>query len=138
MAGELRRPNGIVLSRDEKLLYVADSDAESFYVFDVQPGGTAADRREFAHLAEITRTDKGMNIGVAGIAIVRDDGLYCISHAGIEVFSPKGEPVGIIPVPVKAHNLAFARKERKTLDVVGHGYVYKLRMLAQRFERRSK
>jgi sugar lactone lactonase YvrE len=56
MAGELRRPNGIVLSRDEKLLYVADSDAESFYVFDVQPGGTAADRREFAHLAEITRS----------------------------------------------------------------------------------
>ena len=136
--GELRRPNGIVLSRDEKLLYVADSDAEFFYVFDVQPDGTAANRREFAHLAGIIKTDKGMNNGVDGLAIDNDDRLYCISNAGIEVFGPKGDPLGIIPVPVKAQNLAFAGKDRKTLYIVGHGYVYKLGMLAQGFRGRSK
>jgi gluconolactonase len=136
--GELVRPNGIVLSRDEKLLYVADSDAEYFYVFDVQPDGTAGNRRQFAHLAGIVRTEKGMNNGVDGLAIDDHDRLYCISNAGIEVFSPKGEALGIIPVPVKAQNLAFAGKDREFLYIVGHGYVYKLSMLARGYKGRSK
>jgi gluconolactonase len=136
--GELVRPNGIVLSRDEKLLYVADSAAENFYVFDVLPDGTATNRREFAHLAGIVRTEKGMNNGVDGLAIDNEDRVYCISNAGVEVFSAKGEALGIIPTPAKLQNIAFAGKDRKTLYVVGHGNVYKLAMIAQGYKGRSK
>jgi gluconolactonase len=136
--GSLRRPNGIVLSRDEKLLYVADSDDENLFVFDVMPDGTVQNRRNFAHLAGIVRTEKGMNNGVDGLAIDSKDRVYCISNAGIEVFSPGGKALGIIPVPVKPQNLAFAGKDRKTLYIVGHGSVYKLRMVAQGYKGRSK
>ncbi len=136
--GSLRRPNGIVLSRNEKLLYIADSDDENLFVFDVMPDGTAQNRRNFAHLAGIVRTEKGMNNGVDGLAIDNKDRVYCISNAGIEVFSPEGKALGIIPVPVKPQNLAFAGKDRKTLYIVGHGYVYKLRTIAQGYKGRSK
>ena len=115
--GKLRRPNGIVLSRDEKLLYVADSDDENLFVFDVKPGGTVENRRNFAHLAGIVRTDKGMNNGVDGLAIDNKDRVYCISNAGIEVFSPEGKALGIIPVPVKLKTLhSLAKTERHSIS----------------------
>jgi gluconolactonase len=136
--GNLRRPNGIVLSHDEKLLYVADSDDENLFVFDVMPDGTVQNRRAFAHLAGIVRTEKGMNNGVDGLAIDTKDRVYCISNAGIEVFSREGKALGIIPVPVKAQNLAFAGKDRKTLYIVGRGSLYRLHTLAQGYKDRSK
>jgi len=135
----LSRPNGIILSRDEKTLFVVDSDEEYVLMYDVQPGGTVTNRRNFVRLQGVKRTATGgVDSGIDGLAIDNLGRLYAISHAGIEVFAADGAALGVIPVPVKAQNLAFAGADRKTLYILGRGNVYKVKMLAQGFTGRAK
>src|SRR5207249_208864 len=44
---QITRPNGISLSFDGKILFVADTDTENLWAFDVQPDGTTKNRRSF-------------------------------------------------------------------------------------------
>jgi gluconolactonase len=135
---QLGRPNGLVLSPDEKTMYAVDSQSEYVFAFAVQADGTLQQRRNFAQLKGILRTEKAMNNGIDGMAIDNDGRVYAISNAGIEVFTPKGEALGVIPVPVKAQNLAFGGKDGRTLFIVGHGNLYKVLMLARKFAGRAK
>ncbi|MES1254608.1 MAG: SMP-30/gluconolactonase/LRE family protein [Acidobacteriota bacterium] len=135
---QIGRPNGLVLSPDEKTLYAVDSQSEFVFAFDVHADGTLAHRRDFAKLQGVKKTERGLNNGIDGMAIDSEGRVYAISNAGVEVFTAKGEALGIIPVPVKAQNLAFGGPDGKTLYIVGHGNLYKVRMLAQRFAGRAK
>ena len=47
---QIRRPNGITLSIDEKTLYVDDTEGEYVYAFDVQSDGTVKNKRQFVKL----------------------------------------------------------------------------------------
>ena len=60
------------------------------------------------------------------------------SNSGVEVFTSAGSPLGIIPLPKKPQNIAFAGLEKKTLYAVGRGAVYKIPLLAQGFKGRAK
>ena len=140
----LGSPNGLVLSRDEKTLYAVDARSEYFYAYDVQSDGSLGNRRNVARLAGVVQTDKGMNNGIDGMTIDEQGRLYVISNAGVEVFSAAGAPLGILELPIKAQNLAFAGKDGHTLYIVGHsktardGNLYKVRMLARKFAGRAK
>ena len=137
-------PNGLVLSRDEKTLYAVDSQSEYVFAFEVAPDGTLRNRRNFAHLKGIVTTEKGMNNGIDGMTIDNDGNVYVISNAGIEVFAPSGDALGVLPLPIKAQNLAFGGTDGRTLYVVGHGLqsrdgnLYKIHMLARKFSGRAK
>ena len=48
VADDVARPNGVMLSRDEKTLYVNDTGGIHTYAFDVRPDGFLANRRVFA------------------------------------------------------------------------------------------
>jgi len=133
------KPNGILLSRDEKTLYLVDTVSEYVFAFDVKPDGTLGPRRNFARLKGIEKTAAGaIDSGIDGIALDNDGNLYAISHAGIEVFNVKGEPLGIMNIGTKAQNLAFAGKDGKALYITAHGSLLKIRMLAQGFRERAK
>jgi gluconolactonase len=135
----LESPNGILLSRDEKTLYVADGRSEYILALDVNPDGTLGSRRNFVKLKGVTKNEKGaIDSGIDGLALDSQGDLYAISHAGVEVFNLKGEPLGIISVGVQATNLAFAGKDGKTLYVTTHGSLFKVRMLAERYRERAK
>jgi gluconolactonase len=47
VADDIRRPNGIVLSPDEKTLYVNDWDSPNLVSYDVQGDGTLKNRKNF-------------------------------------------------------------------------------------------
>lgn len=89
LANDIVRPNGIQLSPDENVLYVANT-------------------------ADVAST------------------------AGIQVFSPRGVALGVIPLPKPPQNLAFAGEGKKTLYVVGRGAAYRIATIAQGFEGRAK
>ena len=71
-----------------------------------------------------------------------------LGDEGVEVFSPKGESLGIIPIPRGTTTLAFAGPDKKTLFVIGRGNekngggdgrsMYKIAMLAQGYKGRAK
>ena len=137
---EIPRPNGIILSPDEKTLYVANTLGAFVVAFDVQPDGSVRNQRNFARLAGIRMTNQGVRSGADGLAVDEAGRLYVTSTMGVQVFSPEGRPLGTIPIgnPDGPQNLAFAGPDKKTLYVVGDGAVWKVAMLAQGPKGRAK
>lgn len=131
-------PNGILLSRDERTLFVNNTRGEYLLAFDVQPDGSLRNRRNFAKYEGVTKTDTGVASGADGLAIDNDGRLYVATTIGVQVFSPQGQHLGTIPVSRPPQNLAFAGPNKKTLYIVGRGAAYKVQMIAQGFMGRAK
>lgn len=146
--GENIRANGIMLSRDEKTLYI--TNGPMIVAFDLQPDGTAKNQRVFAKLEAGGNGD--------GLAIDGQGRLYCTSAPGVQVLTPDGKYLGLIPTPRNSASAAFSGSGKKTLYVVGLGAVgkdgkeivtpsdvrnnamslYKIPLLAQGFKGRPK
>lgn len=140
IADDIARPNGIILSPDEKTLYVANTLGAFVVAFDVQPDGGVRNQRNFARLAGIRMTNQGVRSGADGLAVDEAGRLYVTSTIGVQVFSPQGRHLGTIPIgnPDGPQNLAFAGPDKRTLYVVGDGAVWKVAMIAQGPRGRAK
>lgn len=139
VAEGIERPNGIMLSRDEKTLYVNNSNGEYLLAFDVQADGTLTNRRNFVKYQGGSKNAAGVFVsGSDGLAIDNDGRLYVATAAGVEVVSPKGEHLGVIPVSRAPQNIAFAGKDKKTLYIVGRGAAFKIDLLTAGFKGRAK
>jgi gluconolactonase len=139
IAEGIERPNGIQLSPDEKTLYVNNTNGEYILAFDIAADGSVTNRRNFAKYANVTKTPAGaFNSGADGLAIDAQGRVYAVANGGVQVFSPKGEHLGTIPVNPQPQNIAFAGADKKTLYIVGRGSAWKVRMLAEGFKGRAK
>jgi sugar lactone lactonase YvrE len=84
------RTNGLMLSRDEKTLYV--TSGRNLVAFDVHPDGTSHNPKTLATLEADGNGD--------GICIDSEGRLYVTSgNSGIQVFSAGGKSLGVIPLP---------------------------------------
>ena len=111
------RPNGVVLSPDEQILYVSDSSG-GVMAFDVNPDGSLSAERPF--IAELDVAD-GMAMDAAG-------NLFVTTHQGVEVFDPSGSPWGIIEVPDGRlpANCAFGGADARTLYITAQQALYRV------------
>ncbi len=139
VAEGIERPNGVMLSADEKTLYVNNTNGEYVLAFDVKADGALGARRNFAKYSKVTTAPGGgVTSGADGLAIDADGRLYAATAAGVEVFSPQGQPLGVIPVSLAPQNIAFAGAEKKTLYIVGRGAAFKVRLLTAGYAGRAK
>jgi gluconolactonase len=139
IASDIERPNGIQLSPDEKVLYVANTAGEYIFAFDVAKDGSVKGRRNFAKLDGYRKADNGKySSGADGLAIDAKGRLYVASNLGIQIFSAKGEALGTIALPKQPQNLAFAGKDKKTLYIVGRGAAYRIAVQTPGFTGRAK
>jgi len=142
------RSNGIMLSPDDKTLYVTNTTV--ILAFDINPDGTVLNRREFAKLHG--GNGDGMTIDATGRLYVST------GAAGIQVFTPEGKYLGVISVPRDVASVAFSGPDKKTLYAQGRGAlgpdgkefktpegvrnnaktIYKIPMIAQGFKGRAK
>jgi gluconolactonase len=134
--GESLRTNGVILSPDERTLYVTNGQAVA--AFDVRPDGSLTNQREFATYPAG---------GGDGLAVDADGRLYVTVGGGggangIYVFSPDGKSLGHIPSPRNLITAAFAGPDKKTLYAVANDRVnvdvYSIPMLAQGYKGRAK
>ncbi|HEX7136363.1 MAG TPA: SMP-30/gluconolactonase/LRE family protein [Vicinamibacterales bacterium] len=109
--GDDLRTNGIILSRDERALFVTNGNV--IVAFDVQPDGSVRNRRDFGRL-EAGGNGDGMSIDAEGR-------LYVTSAPGVQVLDTAGKYLGLIPTPRSVISVAFSGKDKKTLYVVGSG-----------------
>lgn len=138
IASTAGRPNGIALSPDERTLYLADTTGEWVLAHDVDAQGAVSAERRFARLAGFAQTDTGPRSGADGLAVDAAGRVYVASSAGVQVFTPGGQPLGVIALPKAPQNLAFAGHDRSTLYIVGRGSVYRVATLTRGPERPGK
>ena len=139
VAEGIERPNGIMLSADERTLYVNNTGGEYLLAFDVKADGTLGPRRNFAKYGKVTPGAGGsVTSGADGLAIDAQGRVYCADAAGVGVFSPKGELLGVIPVSLPPQNIAFAGAGKQTLYIVGRGSAFKVRLLTAGYSGRAK
>lgn len=138
VVSDVERPNGVQLSSDEKTLYLANTAGEYILAYTIAEDGSLNTPRNFAKLSGWTQSETGWASGADGLAIDAEDRLYVASNAGVEVFNSQGEALGVISLPHKPQNLAFAGKDKKTLYVVGRGAAYKIALKTPGFAGRAK
>ena len=105
--GENLRTNGIMLSPNEKVLYITNGPVIA--AFDVQADGSVKNQREFGKL------EGGVNGD--GMAIDSTGRLYVTTNPGVQVLSPEGKFLGLIPTHRNSITLAFSGPNKKTLFV---------------------
>ena len=138
--GENLTTNGVILSADEKTLYV--TNGTTLAAFDVQKNGSLTNQREFV---------KFTAGGGDGGTIDSQGRLYVTTGAGVEVIGRDGRHLGIIPTPRGVISCAFGGKDKKTLFILARGaqdaegnevanaaQVWSIQMIAQGYKGRAK
>ena len=114
------RPNGLVLSPDESVLYVADTMA-GVMVFDVNADGSLSNERDF--IATLPNAD--------GMAIDTGGNLFITTSTGVQVFDPAGNSWGTIEVPDgrAPANCAFGGDDARTLYITARQALYRVSLV---------
>ena len=135
---EIRRPNGLTISLDGRTLYVGDTEGEYVYAFDIQPDGSARNKRQFVKLHEPEQGSLGLRSRADGMALDSEGRVYVSTAAGIQVIDSRGNHLGTIRLPAVARNLAFAGPDRRTLYLTALNALYRVPTLSSGPAERAK
>ena len=101
----LKFSNGICMSPDQSLLYVADSRTHWVWSYSVQPDGTLSNKQRYYHLHVPDTADDS---GADGMRVDRDGRLYVATRMGIQICDQAGRVNCIVPTPNgRVSNIAF-------------------------------
>lgn len=112
------RPNGVTLSPNGRILYVANSDERKVYAYDLDSRGKAGNERVF--LAGLDGVPDGLRTDEKGNVYVAANHVY--------IFSPLGKGLHTIHMGEKPSNMAFGDADRMTLYITAKTSVYRARM----------
>jgi gluconolactonase len=126
LIADIKAPNGIAFSPDEKTLYVSDVDPKraAWLAYDVKPDGTVTNGRIFF---DATRWRKDPFFGPDGFKVDKNGNLFGARPGGISVFAPDGTHLGDIETGQPTSNLAWG-EDGSTLFVTGGSSVYRIRL----------
>jgi len=116
IVSDLKQPNGIIGTRDGRILYIADIGGQKTYRYDIQRDGTLANKTLFCEM------------GSDGMTIDSEGNIY-LTGKGVTVFDAAGKKVEQIDVPEPwTANVCFGGKGRKVLFITASKGVYGLQM----------
>jgi len=116
----LTRPNGIILSPDESVLYVANSDPENA-IWKAYPvnaeGKVGAGEVLFDATADFAKGEVG---NADGMAVDVEGRLYVTGPGGVIVLSPEGKRLGLIRTGKRIANVTFGGADNSVLYMTSH------------------
>jgi sugar lactone lactonase YvrE len=119
----LKFANGIALSPDQSLLYVADYRSHWIYSYEVQPDGTLQSKQRYYWLHALDSADDS---APDGMRVDRDGRLYVATNLGIQVCDQAGRVNCIMPTPNRRiTNLCFGGENFDVLFATCVDKVYK-------------
>lgn len=121
LGDDLPAPNGVILSPDEKTLYVIPSLQKQMMAYPIQSPGKLGPGKVFCELAQ---KDPAGNGGGDGLTVDVKGNLYITSGLGLQVFDPSGKKLGTIEFPEQPANVTFGGKDHKTLFVTARTGLY--------------
>jgi len=119
----IKTPNGIILSPDEKTLYVSAYVPKKIMAYNVTSPGTTDKEREFAFM------DDGPEKGADGMSIDRAGNVYCAGATSVWIWSPSGKELAQITTPTRPINCTFGGNTMDQLFITCFGGVYMQPML---------
>ena len=122
----LKFSNGIALSPDQALLYVADTKTHWVYSYQIQADGALAYKQRFFQLAVPDLADDS---GADGLEVDTDGRVYVATRMGIQVCDPAGRVQCILPMPNgKVANMAFGGPQHDLLYAACGDKLFKRRL----------
>jgi gluconolactonase len=113
---DMPSPNGLCFSRDESILYVANSGKPpQIRAYPVNAGASASQGRVFATI------DKGIPDGIRCDEL---GNVWSSSGDGVQVFSSAGQLIARILLPESAANLAFGGPTGRTVYMTARTSLY--------------
>jgi len=126
LTGEQERPNGLVLSPDERTLYVANSGGAvtGWYAYDLGPSGLS-NKRVFHDITGVEGEGgaDGMKVDLAG-------NVYATGPGGVWVIAPDGTHLGTIRPPEALTNVGWG-EDGRTMFITGRTALYRIRLNAR-------
>lgn len=132
---DLKMPNGIAFSPDEKILYVIDSGAiqaprtyyvkypHAIYAYDVTPDGSGVGSQRLFTVVSPGFPD--------GMRLDSEGNIYVGALDGVQVFNPKGVLIGKILLPKETANLTFGGKDNNILFICSSNSVWAIKLNAK-------
>lgn len=121
LVDDFAQPNGLCFSRDEKRLFINDTERGHIRAFDVGIDGPLSNG---AVWAEVKGTGNG---APDGMKIDRDGNLYCCGPGGLHVFSPDARSLGVIRVPEVVANFAWGDDDLLSIFLTASTSLYRVR-----------
>ncbi|HVX10386.1 MAG TPA: SMP-30/gluconolactonase/LRE family protein [Pirellulales bacterium] len=137
LVDDLKAPNGVILSTDEKTLYVVPTMQEEVMAYPIESPGKIGKGTVFCRLEQ---RPGQQGHGGDGLTIDTQGNLYITSDLGLQVFDREGKHLGNIEVPEQPANVAFGGSDFKTLYITARTSLYRADMEAtgHRFARGEK
>ncbi|WP_460471586.1 SMP-30/gluconolactonase/LRE family protein [Emticicia fontis] len=113
---DIKKPNGLIGTPDNKYLYVSDMGNRAIMRYDINADGSLSNKKEFAKdLSDGMTIDNQGNVYLAG--------------RGVTVYNPDGKKIEQIEVPAKwTANVCFGGKNMDTLFITASESVFILPM----------
>ena len=128
LTAELKGPNGIAFSPDEKFLYVGNWDPERKVVmrYPVKADGALGRGKEFADLGKAPEAE-----AIDGVKVDTRGNVYVSGPGGMWIFSEKGRHLGTVIAPRPIHNFAWGGPDGKSLFITARNTLYRMPLLVE-------
>lgn len=122
MVTDLEKPNGLVLSPNESLMFIADSGANKVNRYTVFADGALASQGElFLDMSGVSAT------GVAdGMKVDSDGRLWTTGPGGVWVVDMDGTEIGRFSIDEQPANLAWGGPDFSTLYITARTSIYSI------------
>jgi gluconolactonase len=124
LTAEVKAPNGIAFSPDEKKLYVADSARAVWFVFDVKKDGTLSPGKVLFDGAEESKGRPGV---ADSLKVDAFGNIFAAAPGGLFILSPDGTLLGRFDIGTATGNCAWG-EDGSTLFITSNTAVYRVRL----------
>jgi gluconolactonase len=128
---DLKVPNGLAFSPDEKYLYVSNTgnkvlkDAPRWYRFEVNEDGSLGNKEVFYESSLFSEKRPG---SPDGLKVDEKGNLYCAGPGGLYIFSPDATLLGMIEFAEPTANCNWGGKNGSTLYITQNHAIYRVEM----------
>jgi gluconolactonase len=126
---DLKGPNGIAFSPDEKYLYFTNWDITDIHHtkvirrYEVNSDGTLKNGKVFFNM-NATPSEEALD----GLKIDNKGNLFASGPGGVWIISPEGKHLGTIKGPELPANMAWGDADKKTLYLTARTGLYRIRL----------
>ena len=120
-------PNGLALSPDGSVLYVANTQGTHILAYDVGEDGMVSNGRDFA---DVELAEDGEISGADGMTTDSQGNLYVATTQGlgVQIFNREGKHLGNITIPSVTNNVSFGGESGRMLYISAQDGIYSVEL----------